>query len=177
MESTKHKYHFFNGVWLRTNHSIGVAESFSTKDDNGSIFTNPLEHIQNKLIGYLSKNIFKNYFLPSPISAIGTQMIGEWQLGREMQKAGLVFIYFNEEEESTLARSTWFLNNFIHWIYIVAKSTIYECTVLLCFVQDTLPLTRPSTSIAIKNIKTSENKLKKLAKKATASKAKGEDVV
>ena len=43
--------------------------------------------------------------------------------------------------------------------------------------QDTPPLTRPSTGIAIKNIKTSENKLKKLAKKATASKAKGEDVV
>ena len=94
-----------------------------------------------------------------------------------MQKARLVFIYFNEEEESTLAHSTWFPNNFIHWTYIVAKSTIYKYTVLLCFVQDTPPLTRPSTSIAIKNIKTSKNKPKKLAKKATASKAKGEDVV
>ena len=77
IESTKHKYYSFNGVQLRTNHSIGVAGSFSTKDDNGSIFTNPLEHIQNKLIGYLSKNIFKNYFLPSSISAMGTQIIGE----------------------------------------------------------------------------------------------------
>ena len=141
------------------------------------MFTNPLEYIQNKLIGHLSKNIFKNYFFPSSISAIGTQMIGEWRLGREMQKAGPVFIYFNEEEELTLVRSTWFLNNFIYWTYIVAKSIIYECTVLLCFVQDTLSLTRPSTGIAIKNIKTSENKPKKLAKKATASKAKGEDVV
>ena len=45
------------------------------------MFTNSLEHIQNKLIGYLSKNIFKNYFLPSSISAIGTQIIEEWQLG------------------------------------------------------------------------------------------------
>ena len=177
MESTKHKYHSFNGVRLRTNHSIGVAGSFSTKDDDGPMFTNPLEHIQNKLIGHLSKDTFKNYFLPSPISAMGTQMTGEWRLGREMQKAGPVFIYFNEEEESTLARSTWFPNNFIHRTYIVAKSTIYECTVLLCFVQDTPPSTGPSTGIAIKNIKTSENKPKKLAKKATASKAKGEDVV
>ena len=72
MESTKHKYYFFNGVRLRTNYSIDVAESFSTKDDNDSIFTNPLKHIQNKLISYLSKNTFKNYFLLSPISAIGT---------------------------------------------------------------------------------------------------------
>ena len=48
---------------------------------------------------------------------------------------------------------------------------------MLCFIQDTPPLTRPSTSIAIKNIKTSKNKPKKLAKKATASKAKGEDVI
>ena len=77
MEFTKHKYHSFNGVRLRTNHSIGVAGSFSTKDDNDPMFTNPLEHIQNKLINYLSKNIFKNYFLPSPISAIGTQIIEE----------------------------------------------------------------------------------------------------
>ena len=84
IESTKHKYYSFNGVRLRTNHSIGVVESFSTKDDNDSIFTNSLEHIQNKLIGHLSKNIFKNYFLPSSISAIGTQMIGEWRLEREM---------------------------------------------------------------------------------------------
>ena len=76
-----------------------------------------------------------------------------------------------------MARSTWFLNNFIYRIYIVAKSTIYECIVLLCFVQDTPPLTGPSTGIAIKNIKMSENKPKKLAKKATTSKAKGEDVV
>ena len=74
-------------------------------------------------------------------------------------------------------RSTWFLNNFIYWIYIVAKSIIYECTVLLCFVQDIPLSTGPSTGIAIKNIKTSENKLKKLAKKATTSKTKGEDVV
>ena len=94
-----------------------------------------------------------------------------------MQKARSVFIYFNEEEESTLACSTWFPNNFIYRIYIVAKSTIYECIVLLCFIQDIPLLTGPSTGIAIKNIKTSENKLKKLAKKATASKAKGEDVV
>ena len=43
--------------------------------------------------------------------------------------------------------------------------------------QDILSLTRSSTSIAIKNIKMSENKLKKLAKKATTSKTKGEDVV
>ena len=43
--------------------------------------------------------------------------------------------------------------------------------------QDIPPLTGPSTGIAIKNIKTSENKLKKLAKKATTSKTKGEDVV
>ena len=136
MEFTKYKYHFFNGVRLRTNHSIDVAGSFSTKDDNGSMFTNSLEHIQNKLIGYLSKNTFKNYFFPSSISAIGTQIIEEWRLGREMQKAGPVFIYFNEEEESTLTRSTWFLNNFIYRIYIVAKSTIYEYTVLLCFIQD-----------------------------------------
>ena len=84
MESTKHKYHSFNGVRLRTNHSIGVAGSFSTKDDDGPMFINPLEHIQNKLIGHLSKDIFKNYFLPSPISAMGTQMTGEWRLGREM---------------------------------------------------------------------------------------------
>ena len=84
MESTKHKYHFFNSVRLRTNHSIGVAESFSTKDDNGSMFTNPLKHIQNKLISHLSKNIFKNYFLLSPISAMGTQITGEWRLGREI---------------------------------------------------------------------------------------------
>ena len=48
------------------------------------MFTNSLEHIQNKLIGHLSKDTFKNYFLPSPISAIGTQMTGEWRLGREM---------------------------------------------------------------------------------------------
>ena len=72
IESTKHKYHFFNDVRLRTNYSIGVAGSFSTKDDDGSIFTNPLEYIQNKLIGYLSKDIFKNYFLSSPISVMGT---------------------------------------------------------------------------------------------------------
>ena len=77
IESTKHKYHSFNGVQLRTNHSIDVAESFSTKDDDSPIFTNPLEHIQNKLISHLSKNTFKNYFLPSPISAIETQMTGE----------------------------------------------------------------------------------------------------
>ena len=43
--------------------------------------------------------------------------------------------------------------------------------------QNTPPLTRPSTGITIKNIKTSKNKPKKLAKKATTSKAKGEDVV
>ena len=84
IESTKHKYHFFNSVRLRTNHSIGVAESFFTKDDNDSIFTNPLKHIQNKLISHLSKNIFKNYFLLSSISAIGTQITGEWRLGREI---------------------------------------------------------------------------------------------
>ena len=77
IEFTKYKYHFFNGVRLRTNHSIGVVESFSIKDDNDSIFINSLEHIQNKLISHLSKNIFKNYFLPSPISAIGTQIIEE----------------------------------------------------------------------------------------------------
>ena len=77
MESTKHKYYSFNGVRLRTNHSIDVAGSFSTKDDDSSMFTNSLEHIQNKLISHLSKNTFKNYFLPSPISAIGTQIIGE----------------------------------------------------------------------------------------------------
>ena len=71
----------------------------------------------------------------------------------------------------------WFLNNFIYRIYIVAKSTIYEYIVLLYFIQDILPLTEPSTGIAIKNIKISENKLKKLAKKATVSKVKGEDVV
>ena len=81
MEFTKYKYYSFNDIRLRTNYSIGVAESFSTKDDNDSIFTNPLEHIQNKLINHLSKNIFKNYFLLSPISAIGTQIIGEWRLG------------------------------------------------------------------------------------------------
>ena len=84
MESTKHKYHFFNGVRLRTNHSIGVAESFFTKDDNGPMFTNSLKHIQNKLISHLSKNTFKNYFLLSPISAMGTQITGEWRLGREI---------------------------------------------------------------------------------------------
>ena len=43
--------------------------------------------------------------------------------------------------------------------------------------QDISPLTGPSTGIAIKNIKMSENKPKKLAKKATTSKTKGEDVV
>ena len=104
-------------------------------------------------------------------------MIGEWRLGREIQKARPVFIYFNEEKELTLAYSTWFLNNFIHWIYIVTKSIIYECIVLLYFVQNILLLTRPFTDIAIKNIKMSKNKLKKLAKKATISKVKGEDVV
>ena len=72
MEFTKHKYHFFNSVRLRTNHSIDIAESFSIKDDNGSMFTNSLKYIQNKLISHLSKNIFKNYFLLSSISAIGT---------------------------------------------------------------------------------------------------------
>ena len=71
----------------------------------------------------------------------------------------------------------WFLNNFIYRIYIVAKSIIYKYIVLLCFVQDILSLTGPSTSIAIKNIKTSKNKLKKLAKKATTSKTKGEDII
>ena len=71
----------------------------------------------------------------------------------------------------------WFLNNFIYRIYNVAKSTIYEYIVLLYFVQDISPLTRPSTSIAIKDIKTSKNKPKKLAKKATTSKTKGEDVI
>ena len=45
MKSTKHKYHFFNGIRLRTNYSIGVAGSFSTKDDNDSMFINSLEHI------------------------------------------------------------------------------------------------------------------------------------
>ena len=72
MKSTKYKYYSFNSVRLRTNHSINIAESFFTKDNNSSIFTNPLEHIQNKLINHLNKNIFKNYFLLSPISAIGT---------------------------------------------------------------------------------------------------------
>ena len=43
--------------------------------------------------------------------------------------------------------------------------------------QDILPLTKPSTSITIKNIKISKNKLKKLAKKATISKTKGKDVI
>ena len=69
---TKYKYHFFSGVQLRTNHFIDIVESFSTKDDDDPIFTNPLEYIQNKLISHLSKNTFKNYFLPSSISAIGT---------------------------------------------------------------------------------------------------------
>ena len=41
-----------------------------------------------------------------------------------------------------------------------------------------IPLsTRSSTGITIKNIKTSKNKLKKLAKKATTSKTKGKDIV
>ena len=70
MEFTKYKYYFFNSVRLRTNYSIDVVGSFSTKDDNNLIFINSLKYIQNKLISHLSKNTFKNYFLLSSISAI-----------------------------------------------------------------------------------------------------------
>ena len=72
IEFIEYKYYSFSGIRLRTNYSIDIAGSFSTKDNDGSIFTNSLEYIQNKLIDHLSKNIFKNYFFPSSISAIGT---------------------------------------------------------------------------------------------------------
>ena len=45
IEFTKYKYYSFSGVRLRTNYSIDIVESFSTKDNNSSIFTNSLEYI------------------------------------------------------------------------------------------------------------------------------------
>ena len=72
IESIEYKYYFFSDIRLRTNYSIDIVESFSIKDDDDSIFTNSLEYIQNKLIGYLSKDIFKNYFFLSSINAIET---------------------------------------------------------------------------------------------------------